>query len=72
MSELVSPSITLPDGTKKPVVCTQCGNQRFEQEVAKSESRWGMTQHRTLLFVCVDCSHIESFYSDRVIFFGQV
>jgi hypothetical protein len=68
MAEIVSPSVTLPDGSSRPVTCGQCGTTTFKQETAKMEGRWGMTQHKATLLVCAHCSHVETFYSTRVIF----
>lgn len=50
------------------MTCTQCGTTTFWHETAKTESRWGITQHKTTLLVCTNCSHIESFYENRVVF----
>ena len=68
MADIVNPHVSLPGGGTRPVTCTQCGTTTFEHETAKSEGRWGFTQHKTTLLVCTHCSHIESFYDNRVIF----
>lgn len=72
MANQVSPLLQLPSGEQRPVTCSQCNGTVFTQETSKTESRWGFTQHKMTLFICTTCSHIETFYEDRVIFFGQV
>ncbi|WP_328996352.1 hypothetical protein OG394_17045 [Kribbella sp. NBC_01245] len=48
--------------------CPLCRGNQFQQEEARSDSRWGFTSHRMTLMICVSCRHVLHFYDDHSIF----
>jgi hypothetical protein len=48
--------------------CPLCGNQTFQQEEGKLDSKWGMTAHRVTLLICERCRYVLTFYDNNTIF----
>lgn len=55
-------------GGQPRLTCPLCGNQSFQQEESRQDSRWGLTSHRMTLMVCTRCRYVLHFY-DRHSFF---
>ncbi len=47
--------------------CPLCGNQAFQQEEGKLDSKWGMTAHRVILLICERCRFVLTFYDSNTI-----
>jgi hypothetical protein len=47
--------------------CPLCGNQSFEREEGKIDSKWGMTAHRVILLICDRCRLVLTFYDGNSI-----
>ena len=50
------------------LACPLCRCQEFEQQEARSDSRWGFTSHRMTLMICLRCSYVLHFYGGNSIF----
>jgi hypothetical protein len=50
------------------LMCPLCQCQEFDQEEARSDSRWGFTSHRMTLLICRNCRFILHFYDGHSIF----
>lgn len=48
--------------------CPLCENTTFQQELARSDSRWGFTSHRMTLMICQRCRYVLHFYDKHTIF----
>ena len=48
--------------------CPLCGNDSFEREEGKLDSRWGMTAHRVTMLICERCRYVLQFYEGNTIF----
>lgn len=48
--------------------CPLCGNEQFDRQEARSDSRWGFTSHRMTLLICTNCSYVLHFYGGNSIF----
>ncbi|MGH3647724.1 MAG: hypothetical protein ACRDTM_11200 [Micromonosporaceae bacterium] len=60
--------MTQPPGNAPALACPLCRNQEFQQEVGRSDSRWGITSHRMTLMICTRCRYVLHFYDKRSIF----
>ncbi len=47
--------------------CPLCGNNEFQQEEGRLDSRWGFTTHRLTLLICTRCRYILQFYDKHSI-----
>jgi predicted nucleic-acid-binding Zn-ribbon protein len=50
------------------LTCPLCRCPQFQQEEARSDSRWGFTSHRMTLLVCQNCRYVLHFYDKNSIF----
>ncbi|ONI75636.1 hypothetical protein BWI15_07310 [Kribbella sp. ALI-6-A] len=50
------------------LTCPLCSCPQFQQEEARSDSRWGFTSHRMTLLVCQNCRYVLHFYDRNSIF----
>jgi hypothetical protein len=50
------------------LTCPLCRGMDFQQETARSDSRWGFTSHRMTLLVCRRCRYVLHFYDKHSIF----
>lgn len=48
--------------------CPLCGNQSFQQEMERTESKWGFTSHVKILLICDQCRFVLTFYDHNPIF----
>ncbi len=48
--------------------CPVCGGTEFEREEGRIDSRWGMTSHKLVLMICVQCGLVLQFSAGRGIF----
>ncbi|MGJ6980080.1 hypothetical protein ACSDQ9_06050 [Aestuariimicrobium soli] len=48
--------------------CPLCHGTQFQTEVARSESKWGFTNHKMTLKVCLNCRFVLHFYDNRSMF----
>ena len=48
--------------------CPLCGNQSFQQEEERTDSRWGLTSHVKTLLICEQCRFVLTFYDHNSIF----
>ena len=48
--------------------CPLCGNQQFDREESRQDSRWGFTSHRMTLLICTQCTYVMHFYDAHSFF----
>jgi hypothetical protein len=48
--------------------CPLCGNQTFQREEERTDSRWGLTTHVKILLICERCRFVLTFYDHNSIF----
>ncbi len=47
--------------------CPLCGNDQFQREEGKIDSKWGVTAHKVILLICTRCGHVLLFSEGRTI-----
>jgi predicted nucleic-acid-binding Zn-ribbon protein len=50
------------------LACPLCGNNSFDREEGRLDSKWGVTSHRLTLMICQRCRYILHFYDRHSIF----
>jgi predicted nucleic-acid-binding Zn-ribbon protein len=48
--------------------CPLCGNDSYEREEERTDSKWGLTSHVKILLICDRCRYVLTFYDYNSIF----
>ncbi|WP_343930595.1 hypothetical protein [Tsukamurella strandjordii] len=47
--------------------CPLCECEEFQREVSRQDSKWGYTNHKMILMICLQCRYVLHFYDKRSI-----
>jgi hypothetical protein len=48
--------------------CPLCGGLEFDEEQGRLDSRWGITSHKLVMRICINCGLVLQFFAGRGIF----
>lgn len=48
--------------------CPLCGNDTFEREEERTDTKWGFRTHVKILLICDRCRYVLTFYDRNSIF----
>ena len=48
--------------------CPLCGNDEYQREEERTDTRWGFSTHIKVLLICTQCRYVLTFYDQNSIF----
>jgi hypothetical protein len=53
---------------RRKLSCPVCQGTEFDREEGRIDSRWGLTSHKLVLMICLNCRLVLQFSAGRGIF----